>query len=341
MQACLQGDEHEVARLLVSARVNARDEEGMTALFYACKQGHAMVVNRLLRAHAEVNVKNHFGATPLITASTNGHLVVVDQLLRRGACAEVQDLEGKTALIRANLNKHHGIVSLLVGEKIRGDMPSITIHGNNSIVAAKEKLMIQALTELHGLGKELNVHFHPRPIDMSSFAPMKARERANYMDVHNRQLNLVNPQLLETIRNYGQDCRLNKAKEWNDFIVNIIPMLRMDLKELSHHSRNPKLERVDVLLSFRFDQKRGCRWRGCRIFILRKNFVQGQTKEWKVIPSKWSYDGKQSGLIGAPPSQALLAFTPGQFESTKVCPACSVGWVHSPAGGMAVLKTPI
>jgi ankyrin repeat protein len=74
-------------------------EEGVTALFSACQNGHADVVSLLIAKGANVNARNVVnGVTPLIIASCFGHSAVIRLLLRAGADAKVVDLTGDTAL---------------------------------------------------------------------------------------------------------------------------------------------------------------------------------------------------------------------------------------------------
>jgi uncharacterized protein len=52
---------------------------------WASEKGHVDVVQALLAKGAEVNAKNNNGATALIWASIQGHVDVVQALLAKGA----------------------------------------------------------------------------------------------------------------------------------------------------------------------------------------------------------------------------------------------------------------
>jgi hypothetical protein len=72
--AALAGDLDRVNTLLAAGTdVNARDEDGWTALLLASRDGHQKVARALLAAKADVNAAAEDGATALIAASQNGH----------------------------------------------------------------------------------------------------------------------------------------------------------------------------------------------------------------------------------------------------------------------------
>ena len=74
-----------VARLLkAGAEVNHAGNDGWTALLFAAKNGHAAVVDHLLRANADVDATKD-GATALMLAALSGHEAIVVRLLEAGA----------------------------------------------------------------------------------------------------------------------------------------------------------------------------------------------------------------------------------------------------------------
>ena len=77
----------EVAQLLLAkgADVNAKDEDGYTALINASAYGHKEVVQLLLAKKADVNSKANNGTTALSIASRNGYNEIKELLIRAGA----------------------------------------------------------------------------------------------------------------------------------------------------------------------------------------------------------------------------------------------------------------
>ena len=72
---------------------------GYTPLIYAAREGHADVVELLLRLGADANATTKSGgACALHRAAYMGHLQVVSLLLAAGAEPMQQDADGQTAL---------------------------------------------------------------------------------------------------------------------------------------------------------------------------------------------------------------------------------------------------
>lgn len=132
---------HSLTRLKVHGiDVNARNEEGHTALYLAALKGQSAVVSSLISApDIDVNTHNENGTTALHWAAAYGHSAVVHLLL----CTSTIDVNarskhGTTALHWAADYEHSEIVSLLL------DVPGIDINaadenGNTALFFAVMK----------------------------------------------------------------------------------------------------------------------------------------------------------------------------------------------------------
>jgi uncharacterized protein len=78
--------------------VNARQNDGSTALLWAVYEGDADQVSALLKAGADVSLANEFGATPLSEAARTGNTKILALLLKAGANPRAVNQEGETAL---------------------------------------------------------------------------------------------------------------------------------------------------------------------------------------------------------------------------------------------------
>ncbi|KAA0198523.1 Transient receptor potential cation channel subfamily A member 1, partial [Fasciolopsis buskii] len=131
------------------AKVNERDQNGLTPLHYAAARGRVMAAKQLLREGAIVEctdyeemtpllmaVKNqhrslvellldsdadymrmdkwHNNVTPLIFAAKLGKVDICDELLNNGADCFQQDSYHNNALFCAIMNKHHAVVERLI-----------------------------------------------------------------------------------------------------------------------------------------------------------------------------------------------------------------------------------
>ena len=93
---------------------NVQNKAGWSAIMFASRNGHLLVVELLLKKHANPNVQNLKGWTALMFASHNGHHQVVEILLKKGADPNIHAIDGLTALIMASINGHLQVVALLL-----------------------------------------------------------------------------------------------------------------------------------------------------------------------------------------------------------------------------------
>ena len=92
-----------IVKLLIDngADVNAKTENGNTALMYACENSNSVeVVKFLIDNGADVNLKNNGGMTALMSASDVSH-ELIELLIKSGARVNEVDDNGKSALMYA------------------------------------------------------------------------------------------------------------------------------------------------------------------------------------------------------------------------------------------------
>jgi ankyrin repeat protein len=113
IDAARAGDRERVASLLsAGAEVDARDEEGWTALMFAALRGDEAMVETLLAAGAEPNLRDANGETALLLGTRQG-VEIVRALLAAGANPNLADSEGQTPLLAA-AESHPDVVRLLL-----------------------------------------------------------------------------------------------------------------------------------------------------------------------------------------------------------------------------------
>ena len=71
--------------------INYKDENGYTALHYACDEGNLKIVEILLNANCDPNLKNNDKETPLHLASKRGYFDINKKLIENGALLDIYD----------------------------------------------------------------------------------------------------------------------------------------------------------------------------------------------------------------------------------------------------------
>jgi len=114
--AAKRGEVEAITRLLDDcAEVDQANEEGITALLFACAGGHVEAARLLLDKGADVHRRAGSGHTCLNVACYCGHVEVVQLLLDNGAVADlnVADEDGGTPQAYAESEGHEAVVDLL------------------------------------------------------------------------------------------------------------------------------------------------------------------------------------------------------------------------------------
>jgi ankyrin repeat protein len=107
----------QIVQLLLNlhADVNAKSQDGDTALHLACTNGYAHVVELLLHNGADINATDNSNKTSLHLASAQGHVDVVKLLLKQQADVNnYTTVNGRTPLLEACARGNTEIVQLLL-----------------------------------------------------------------------------------------------------------------------------------------------------------------------------------------------------------------------------------
>lgn len=123
VDAAYYGDMERVESLLhAGVDVNARNEDGVTALAYACDRGHTEIVKKLLAHDADVNTSSNIGSTALMNAAYMGQEKIVNILIASGADVNAQSKNGTTALMNAAAHGYKEVVEILLAHGAAADV---------------------------------------------------------------------------------------------------------------------------------------------------------------------------------------------------------------------------
>ena len=101
--------------LRAGADANAANDFRMTPLSQACTNGNASLVRLLVKAGANPNTRIATGETPLMTCARSGSVDAVRVLLESGAEVNAKEpAQGQTALMWATAERHAGVVKALI-----------------------------------------------------------------------------------------------------------------------------------------------------------------------------------------------------------------------------------
>ena len=145
LSAASSGDTAAATRLLgEGADVDAKNNQGDTALLLAVKSGKIDTARLLIEKGANLEAKNNVGETALIAACTSGHAEIAQLLVEKGAATDAGDDGGATPLMYAGLGGNKAIIDLLLlkGANInaqddKGETPLMYAASAGSLDAVK------------------------------------------------------------------------------------------------------------------------------------------------------------------------------------------------------------
>ena len=119
---------------------NKGDEDGNSALHWACRRGFTEAVSLLIAARGQVDLTNEEGSTPLHWAARKDHAPVVALLLEAGASAELENRWGKTPTNYAKFLQMHSVIALLDSDEGARKEAAAKAQKGKADAAAKAQL---------------------------------------------------------------------------------------------------------------------------------------------------------------------------------------------------------
>ena len=150
------------AELLVraGADANAANQFGMTPLSRACTNASTPLVEMLLKAGAKPDTAIVTGETPLMTCAATGATAAVKMLLAKGAAVNVAEpSQHQTALMWAAAERHPEVVALLA--ESGADLRARTKNGFTALHFAARQGDIESVTRLLAAGADVNIRSLP------------------------------------------------------------------------------------------------------------------------------------------------------------------------------------
>jgi ankyrin repeat protein/L-ascorbate metabolism protein UlaG (beta-lactamase superfamily) len=137
--------------------LNARDDEGMTALNIAAFNGNTEIVNELLERGADLSIGDIDGSQPIHCAAINGSIEVVELLRKKGASINDKDDNGATPLSFATGRRHIDLLRYLIENG--ADLNARDIDGMTALFLASTQEIAELLV---GNGANINIQSRSR-----------------------------------------------------------------------------------------------------------------------------------------------------------------------------------
>ena len=141
----------------VDVDVNAKNNNGETALHLAAKNGHLAIVEELFKMPVHAQAKNNDGETALHLAAKNGHIDIVEVILAKGRMdINTTNKRQETALHIAARNGHTDIVISLSSSGVKID--TTNNNGETALHIAAKNDRREVVDALLGLMTEETIN---------------------------------------------------------------------------------------------------------------------------------------------------------------------------------------
>ena len=118
--------------------INYQNENGWTALHYACDEGNLKIVEILIKAHSNINIKNNDKKTPLHISVTRGYFDITKLLVENGGDLTVIDNEKNNIIHICSIYGHNELLTYLLN-KNSSLVYCKNLFGNTPLNLAKKK----------------------------------------------------------------------------------------------------------------------------------------------------------------------------------------------------------
>ena len=170
LKNCKKGDKERVFEILANKdkiNINYQNENGWTALHFACDEGNLKIVEILIKAHAELNLINNEKKTPLHISVSHGYFDISKLLIENNANLDCVDNEKNLAIHLCALHGHNELLTYML-EKKSSYINEQNLYGNTVYDLAKDvntkKIIEKYINKEKEIAKKESLNFSNKKI---------------------------------------------------------------------------------------------------------------------------------------------------------------------------------
>ena len=183
-----KGDKEKVLEILSNKdkiNINYQNENGWSALHFACDEGNLKVVEILIKAHIELNLTNNEKKTPLHISVSHGYFDISKLLIENNANLDCVDNEKNLAIHLCALHGHNELLSYML-EKKSSYINEQNLYGNTAFDLAKnlntKKIIEKYINKFKGKIKKQNSNLSNKKIKTKAIE----NKKKNYLNKDNK-----------------------------------------------------------------------------------------------------------------------------------------------------------
>ena len=217
--------------------INYQDENGYSALHYACDEGNLKIVEILLNSNCDTNIKNNDKQTPLHLSSKQGFFDISKKLIENGALLNIYDSEKNSPIHYACKYNHVELLKFFLGKLPQVD--SRNIYGKMPIELTDNKDIKNALIEY--LKKNAN-SYHKIKIYQTTDTKMKNLIEKKNLEENNNDNNKNNKRINTSLKK-SKNSSLSPSNK-NKGNKNKLKILTQDYNSVQITSNNIKKKNI-------------------------------------------------------------------------------------------------
>ena len=200
--------------------INYRDENGYSALHYACDEGNLKIVEILIDAHCNPNILNNLKQTPLHLSAKGGYFDISKKLIESGANINVYDSEKNSPLHYICKNNYVELLKFFLTKSPQIEEKNIYGKTPKDLTTNSEikNLIDDYNLKIEKESKTSKISSSNEASDLIIKAQSQKLEIKNLRNnLINRKNNILNPQNINhTVIHHNIKTELNKEKEKKD-----------------------------------------------------------------------------------------------------------------------------
>ena len=116
-----KGDKEKLLELISNPKININytNNQGWTALHFACDEGNLKIVEILINSNINLNYQNIEKKTPLHISSLHGYFDITKLLVENGADLNIEDNDKNLSIHLCSLNGHSELLAYLLNKNIK------------------------------------------------------------------------------------------------------------------------------------------------------------------------------------------------------------------------------
>ena len=237
-----KGDKEKILELISNPNINInyKNEEGWTALHFACDEGNLKISEILIKSNINIDIQNNEGKTPLHISAFNGFFDISKLLVENGANLNTLDNENNLVIHLCAQNGHSELLAYLLDKNIENIFKK-NKYGKTVNDLAKDDDTKLVINEYIKMFKNIMDKNNQKKND--KYKDNKKKYFCSKIIIHKTNPNQIKS-LITPIHNFKDYFIKNKKNNFYDYIHKKSTYMKKDNKNLIYNYNDIKEKNI-------------------------------------------------------------------------------------------------